>query len=105
MFIAKIVGSTVATQKLPSMVGWKLLVAEAYRADPLSNALVPTGRTIITVDTLGAGEGDFVLICQGSSARMTPETKGIPTDAVTIGIIDTVSLRGKTIVPAEYASE
>ena len=101
MFIGKIVGSTVATQKLSSLTGWKLLVVEAYRIAPESadsgTVLVPTGRTLITVDTLGAGEGDFVLVCQGSSARMTPETKTIPTDAVTIGIVDTVNMAGKSV--------
>lgn len=98
MFIGKIVGSTIATQKLDSLRGWKLLVVEAWKVDPAAkDALVPTGRTLITLDTLGAGEGDFVLVCQGSSARMTPETKPIPTDAVTIGIIDTVNMDGKIV--------
>ncbi|MEC9115633.1 MAG: EutN/CcmL family microcompartment protein, partial [Planctomycetota bacterium] len=34
--------------------------------------------------------GDYVLICQGSSARLTPETKDKPVDTVIIGIVDTV---------------
>lgn len=98
MFIGKIVGSTVATQKLDTLRGWKLLVVEAYRIDPAEqNSLIPTGRMLITLDTLGAGEGDFVLVCQGSSARMTPETKPIPTDAVTIGIVDTVNLGSRVV--------
>ena len=54
--------------------------------------LETTGRTFIAVDTLGAGEGDFVLITQGSSARLTPETKELPIDAVIIGIVDTVHI-------------
>jgi ethanolamine utilization protein EutN len=49
-----------------------------------------TGRTFVAVDTLGAGEGDFVLLTQGSSARLTPETKNLPVDAVVIGLIDRV---------------
>ena len=51
-----------------------------------------TGRTFIAVDTLGAGEDDYVLIAQGSSARLTPETKQLPIDAVIIGIVDTVHI-------------
>jgi len=31
-----------------------------------------------------------VLITQGSSARLTPETKNLPVDTVIIGIVDTV---------------
>jgi ethanolamine utilization protein EutN len=44
----------------------------------------------VAVDALGAGEGDYVLITQGSSARLTPETKNLPVDAVIVGLIDTV---------------
>jgi ethanolamine utilization protein EutN len=44
------------------------------------------------VDLLGAGEGDFVLITQGSSARLTPETKNMPVDTVVVGIVDKVQV-------------
>lgn len=93
MFVAKVTGSVVATQKVASMVGHKLLVVEPYRVDEKSrDALKTTGRTFVAVDTLGAGVGEFVLICQGSSARLTPETKSLPIDAVVIGIVDSVHL-------------
>ena len=55
-----------------------------------ASSLVTTGRTFVAVDTVGAGEGEFVLITQGSSARLTPETKNLPIDTVIIGIVDTV---------------
>jgi ethanolamine utilization protein EutN len=91
MFIAKVTGSVVATQKVDSMVGQKLLIVEPYRIDGQERGkLVSTGRTFISVDSLGCGEGDFVLITQGSSARLTPETKNLPVDAVIIGIVDSV---------------
>jgi ethanolamine utilization protein EutN len=32
----------------------------------------------------------MVMITQGSSARLTPETKELPIDAVIIGIVDSV---------------
>ena len=91
MFVAKVTGSLIATQKVDSMVGYKLLVVEPYRLDPAERqSLTTTGRTFIAVDTLGAGQGDYVLLTQGSSARLTPETKHLPIDAVVIGIIDSV---------------
>jgi ethanolamine utilization protein EutN len=91
MFVAKVTGSIVATQKVDSMVGHKLLVVEPYRLDAESRKrLVTTGRTFVAVDMLGAGEGDYVLLTQGSSARLTPETKHMPVDAVVIGIVDSV---------------
>ena len=91
MFVAKVTGSLVATQKVDSMVGHKLLVVEPYRLDSAGRQnLVTTGRTFIAVDTVGAGQGEMVLITQGSSARLTPETKNLPVDTVIIGIVDQV---------------
>ncbi|NLF73112.1 MAG: EutN/CcmL family microcompartment protein [Candidatus Anammoximicrobium sp.] len=91
MFVAKVTGSLVSTQKVASMVGYKLMVVEPYRLEPQArNRLTTTGRTFVAVDLLGAGEGDLVLVTLGSSARLTPETRNLPLDAVIIGIVDTV---------------
>jgi microcompartment protein CcmK/EutM len=98
MFVAKVTGSVVATQKVDTMTGHKLLVVEPYRLDGNDRGrLVTTGRTFIAVDTVGAGEGEYVLITQGSSARLTPETKNLPIDAVIIGIVDTVRVDGQSV--------
>lgn len=89
MFIAKVTGSVISTQKVDTMVGHKLLVVEPYRLEAKDRqSLVTTGRTFVAVDMLGSGVGDFVLITQGSSARLTPETKTLPIDCVVIGIVD-----------------
>jgi ethanolamine utilization protein EutN len=98
MFVAKVTGSVVATQKVDSMVGRKLLVVEPYRIDADTRGqLKTTGRTFVAVDTVGAGEGEFVLITQGSSARLTPETKNLPIDTVIIGIVDNVQVDGREV--------
>lgn len=98
MFIAKVTGSLVATSKVETMRGYKLLIVEPFRIDPKDrSALVTTGRTFVAVDTLGAGEGEFVLITQGSSARLTPETKNLPIDTVIVGIIDTVHVEQQCV--------
>ncbi len=98
MFIARVTGSMVATQKVASMTGHKLLIVEPYRVDDKAkDRLVPTGRTFVVVDTLGAGQGEMVLVCQGSSARLTPETDKLPIDAVVIGLVDSVDLGGSVI--------
>jgi microcompartment protein CcmK/EutM len=102
MFLAKVTGAVVATQKTESMVGHKLLVVEPYRLDTNERrTLVGTGRTFVTVDTVGAGEGEFVLISQGSSARLTPETKSLPVDTVIIGIVDMVRVDQTTVFSRE----
>jgi len=101
MFLAKVTGSVVATQKINSMTGRKLLTVEPLRVDPAKrDKLVSTGRTFVVVDTVGAGQGEMVLIVQGSSARMTPETEKLPVDAVIVGIVDTVNVDNQTIFSA-----
>src|SRR5436305_3378121 len=101
MFIAKVTGSVVATQKLASMTGHKLLTVEPLRVEPgQKDRLVSTGRTFVVVDTVGAGEGETVLIVQGSSARLTPQTEKLPVDCTIIGIVDTVNIENRTIFSA-----
>lgn len=93
MFVAKVTGSLVSTQKVETMRGYKLLIVEPYRVEAKNRrSLATTGRTFVAVDTLGAGEGDYVLITQGSSARLTPETKNLPIDTVIVGIVDRVQV-------------
>jgi ethanolamine utilization protein EutN len=98
MFLAKVTGSVVATQKAESMIGQKLLVVEPLRVDEKDqSSLKGTGRTFICVDTVGCGEGEVVLIVQGSSARFTPQTGKLPIDAAIIGIVDTVQIGTKEV--------
>jgi ethanolamine utilization protein EutN len=101
MFLAKVTGSVVATQKVASMTGHKLLTVDPLRVDPAQrDRLVSTGRTFVVVDTVGAGEGEMVLIVQGSSARMTPQTEKLPVDCTIIGIVDSVNVDSRTIFSA-----
>lgn len=101
MFLARVTGSVVSSQKAGSMTGHKLLMVEPLRVDPAdATKLVGVGRTFVVVDALGAGLGETVLIVQGSSARMMPETEKLPIDAAIIGIVNTVSVQGKTVFSA-----
>src|SRR3954469_18895101 len=98
MFLARVTGSVVATQKVASMTGRKLLTVEPLRVDPTArDRLVGTGRTFVCVDTVGAGLGETILIVQGSSARLTPETEKLPVDATVIGIVDSVHVENRTV--------
>lgn len=101
MFLAKVTGSVVSSQKVRSMTGHKLLIVEPLRVDPQSrDRLIGTGRSFVVVDTVGAGQGEMVLIVQGSSARLTPETEKLPVDATIIGIVDTVNVENRTVFSA-----
>ena len=91
MFIGKVTGSVVASQKIDSVIGSKLLLIAAMTVKgDAQGKLVETGRVAVAIDTLGAGQGDVVLVTQGSSARLTVSTKNLPADAVVVGIIDQI---------------
>jgi microcompartment protein CcmK/EutM len=101
MFLARVTGSVVSTHKVASMTGHKLLIVEPLRVEPQRREdLIGTGRSFVVVDTVGAGQGEMVLIVQGSSARLTPETEKLPVDATIIGIVDSVIVENKTVFSA-----
>lgn len=98
MFIGKVTGTVVASQKVKSVIGRKLLLVQAMNVKgDAPGALETTGRTAVAIDTVGAGEGELVLVTQGSSARLTETTGDVPTDAVIIGIIDAIQMRDQEI--------
>ena len=105
MFLARVNGHVVATQKDKTLNGQKLLVVEplSVKYDEASKkpaSLANSGRAIVAIDAVGCGEGQLVLVVQGSSARMTEQTKNLPADAVIVGIVDSAEFAGKTFYQA-----
>jgi microcompartment protein CcmK/EutM len=95
MFIAKVIGNVVATQKNEKFQGMKLLLIQPYINK--DHKLVVSGSSVVAVDSVGAGIGECVLFTQGSSARLTPTTKEAPVDAVIVGIVDSVEVGGAAV--------
>jgi ethanolamine utilization protein EutN len=87
MKLGKVAGTVVATRKDPRLSGLKLLVVAT-----LTPEKAPDGGYEVAVDTVGAGFRETVLLCTGSSARMTEKTKDAPVDASIVGIVDSVDL-------------
>jgi ethanolamine utilization protein EutN len=91
MILARVEGSVVATKKSEKMTGSKFLVVRPLVIDsPEAESFRPGQTTLVATDTLGAGDGDVVLVVQGSSARLAMENKDTPVDAVVVGLVDTV---------------
>ena len=102
MILATVEGSIVATKKNLKMTGTKLLLVRPLVIDsPSAKELRPGQTTLVASDSLGAGEGDCVLVVQGSSARLAADDKDSPVDAVVIGIVDTVDLGKRILYKAE----
>ncbi|HXI50555.1 MAG TPA: EutN/CcmL family microcompartment protein [Candidatus Saccharimonadales bacterium] len=102
MFLARVEGSVVATKKEASMNGRKLLLLRPQLVDEKNpTQFRPGTNTLVAVDSVGAGLGELVLFCQGSSARLAGGLKEAPVDAVIIGIVDVVDVLGKEIYNAK----
>ena len=84
MLIGKVKGSVVSTRKCERLVGNKFMIVEVLKQH------VQTGGVdqIIAIDKIGAGIGDYVLVAQGSAARVGTDMEDAPIDAAIVGIID-----------------
>jgi microcompartment protein CcmK/EutM len=96
LLIGEVVGTVVATQKDVKLTGLKLQVVRE-----LDERGGKTPRYVVAVDAVGAGHGDRVLVCTGSSARQTVLTDGKPADAVIMAILDSWDVDGETIWSSE----
>lgn len=83
MQLARVIGDVVATVKDANLSGLKLLVLQ-----PLSPDGDPTGRTLVAVDSVGAGVGEHVFFVRGREAAFPFYPAEPPTDAAIIGIVD-----------------
>lgn len=83
MQLARVVGEVVATVKDANLIGLKLLVLQ-----PLSATGDDTGRTLIALDSVGAGVGENVFFVRGREAAFPFYPVEPPTDASVIGIVD-----------------
>ena len=98
MFLARVIGSVVSTKKDEQMVGRKLLLLRPKLVDDKDPGKFKDGsNTIVAIDTVGAGEGELVMFCQGSSARNAQGLKAVPVDAAIVAIVDSVEVLGKCL--------
>ena len=90
MLLARVKGTVVATHKPQSMEGMRFLLLEKIDAASLAGK----GDYVVGVDSVGANAGEIVFYVTGSSARMTDATKGKPSDATIIAIVDLIEKDG-----------
>jgi microcompartment protein CcmK/EutM len=93
MLLARVVGNLVSSHKVELLEGLRFLVLEKVDAATLRGK----SDFLVAIDSVGANEGELVFYVGGSSARMTGETKGRPSDATIVAIVDTVELGGKAV--------
>jgi ethanolamine utilization protein EutN len=82
MIVGKVVGSLFSTRKSEKLVGNKFMIVE-----PADNMGAP-GSRLVAIDIIGAGIGEYVLVAQGSAARIGCDMSDAPVDAAIVGIVD-----------------
>ena len=87
MYLAKVIGTVVATVKDPSLEGVKLMVVQ-----PLDEDKKKMGDPIVAIDTVMSGPDDIVFYVTGREASMAleDEKKFSPVDAAIIGHVDEI---------------
>ena len=92
MKIGRVIGNIVATRKDERLVGQKLLIVRVMVPDDRGELKPLDGSegTVVTVDLVGAGFGETVIFCTGSTARNSVCSGQAPIDGAIVGIVDTV---------------
>ncbi len=87
MFLGKVIGSTWATQKDPSMEGMSFLVVQ-----PLNHKREPIGKPLVAIDPENqAGKGETIFYVESGDAAQVREGHTMPSDATIVGIVDSLS--------------
>jgi microcompartment protein CcmK/EutM len=93
MVLARVKGTVVSTHKSDALVGLRLLLLE--KIDPVT--MKGKDDFAVGIDSVGANAGEIVFYVTGSSARMTETTKGRPSDATIIAIVDQIEKDGAVV--------
>ncbi len=90
MQLAKVVGTVVSTRKNGKLEGAKLLLVQ-----PMTPSGEARGTALLTIDSVGAGIGETVLVViEGKAAGDALGKKAAAVDAAIIGIVDQIDYRG-----------
>lgn len=93
MFLGKVIGTVWSTKKDEKLVGSKFLIVRKLDLD-----LKEKSDFVVAVDSVGAGEGEVVLVATGSSSRQTHITQDKPVDAVIMAIVDKLDVSIKQLL-------
>jgi ethanolamine utilization protein EutN len=91
MFLGKVIGNVVSTDKHVAYDGKKLLMVQ--KLDLYRNA---SGPSTVAIDYVGAGEGDIVLVGAAPGLASTVfKTPKAPIRELVMGVVDRVQVAGQ----------
>lgn len=86
MFLARVLGTVIATRKVESLKGAKLMIVQR-----LDHSSKPVGKPLVAVDTVDAGREETVFVVTGREASFALPVKFSPVDAAIVGIVESVN--------------
>ena len=93
MFLAQVVGTVVAPVQIPLLDGQKLMIVRPVQPDGRA-----TAKTRVAIDTVGAGEGDRVLVIdEGNSGRQILDAPDGAVKTLIVGFVDAIERDGEVI--------
>lgn len=88
MIVGKVTGSIVSTRKQDNLIGNKFMIVEPI------GVMNGEKKQVVAIDNIGAGIGEYVLVAQGSAARIGCGMPEAPVDAAIVGIVDDIGKLG-----------
>ncbi len=87
MFLARVVGTVVATVKDPALVAKTILVVQ-----PIDRHGKDVGQKLLALDSVGAGAGETVYCCRGREASFPWYPNEVPTETTIVAIVDRINV-------------
>jgi len=94
VYLGRVIGTVVATQKAEGLEGKKLLLVT-----PLDHHLAQNGDDQVAVDTVRAGLGDLVYLVGSREAALALDPWFVPVDAAIVGIVDDIDVAKRKVAP------
>jgi len=87
MQLGRVIGTVVCTIKNERLLGQKILVVQ-----PIDRHGREKGRSLVALDSVGAGVGETIYWCRGKEASFPFLPAEVPTEATIVGIVDEINL-------------
>lgn len=87
MQLGRVIGTVVCTMKDARLIGQKILVVQ-----PIDKHGEEKGRSLVALDSVGAGVGETIYWCKGKEASFPFLPQEVPTEATIVGIVDEINL-------------
>ena len=84
MYLGKVIGRVVCSVKDQALDARTLLLIRR----------LPNGPAVVAIDAVGAGDGETVYVCRGREAAFAFKPQEVPTEAVVVGIVDSIERVG-----------